>query len=148
MWMYSGPNCPDHSFSTDLDNSEIDIWIRRILALEDHQSSDPSPIPLREWVIIPWVNLLNLCPTFALPNACCVYAQGLGCVCSEPRGVTMPKDVARQETNRADNERHHAWNQRRRVRSTSQAVARAQGEETLSKLGSLGADEEEGEDEE
>jgi hypothetical protein len=60
----------------------------------------------------------------------------------------MPEDVARQETNRADNERQHAWNQRRRVRRTSQAVVRAQGEETLSELGSLGADEEEGEDEE
>jgi hypothetical protein len=34
--------------------------------------------------------------------------HGLGCVRSDPRGVTLPEDVARREANRAVNERQLA----------------------------------------
>jgi hypothetical protein len=100
MLMYLGPTCPDDSFSTELDNAKIGIWIRRILALEAHQNSGPSPIPLREAVIIPWVSPLELAsarfvPTSTIPNVYFVYAHGLGCVHSDPRGVSLPEDVVR-----------------------------------------------------
>jgi hypothetical protein len=58
--------------------------------------------------------------------------QGLGCVRSDPRGVTLPKDVARQEANRVDNKRRQAWNQRRRHRSVARMAVRARGEEAPS----------------
>jgi hypothetical protein len=40
---------------------------------------------------MPWVGLLELAsarfmPISAFPNVYCVYAQGLGCVCSDPLG--------------------------------------------------------------
>jgi hypothetical protein len=61
----------------------------------------------------------------------------------------LPKDVARQEANHADNERCHAQRQRRQVRSTARATATARGEQTPSVSESIGDnDEEEDEDEE
>jgi hypothetical protein len=60
MWMYSGSRCPDRSFSAELDDAEIDTWIRRTLALGAHRNSGPIPIPSREGVVSPWVNLLKL----------------------------------------------------------------------------------------
>jgi hypothetical protein len=56
MWMYPGPSFPDRSFSTKLDNADIDIRVQRILALRAHWNSGPNLIPLREGVIIPWVS--------------------------------------------------------------------------------------------
>jgi hypothetical protein len=32
MWMYSGPSCPDHPFSSELDDKEINTRIRGVLA--------------------------------------------------------------------------------------------------------------------
>jgi hypothetical protein len=69
--------------------------------------------------------------------------QGLGCVHSDPQGGTLPEDSVRREANCANNERWHAWKQRRWLRSAAQAVVRAQGEETLSKSESSRDDEEE-----
>jgi hypothetical protein len=60
MWLYLRPSCPDCSFSVELDDLEIDSWIRRILTLGAHQNSGPSPTPLREAVISPWVSPLKL----------------------------------------------------------------------------------------
>jgi hypothetical protein len=54
MWMYPRPSCPDYSFSVELYNAEIDIRNQRIFALGAHQNSGPSPISLREGVVIPW----------------------------------------------------------------------------------------------
>jgi hypothetical protein len=72
--------------------------------------------------------------------------QGLGYAHSALRGVTLPEDVVRQESNRADNERQQA---RRQLWSATRAAARARGEETPSELESSGdGDEEEDEDEE
>jgi hypothetical protein len=51
MWLYPRPSCPDCSFSAELDDLEIDSWIRRILTLGAHRNSGPSPAPLREGVI-------------------------------------------------------------------------------------------------
>jgi hypothetical protein len=112
MWLYPRPSCPDRSFSAELDNFEIDIQIQRILTLGAHQNSDPSPIPLREGIVIPWMSPLELAfarfvATSTLPNIYCVYVWGLGCVCSNPRGVTLLEDVVRWEANHADNERQH-----------------------------------------
>jgi hypothetical protein len=49
--MYSGPSCPNRSFSIELGDVEIDARIRGILVRGDNQNSGPSPIPLREGVI-------------------------------------------------------------------------------------------------
>jgi hypothetical protein len=54
MWMYPGPSCFDCSFSTKLDDVEINVWIRGILVHGANQNSSPSPCPLREGVISPW----------------------------------------------------------------------------------------------
>jgi hypothetical protein len=65
-------------------------------------------------------------------------------------GVILPEDAARWEANHGNNEWQQAQRQRRQVQSATQAATRAQGEETLSDLESLGdgEDEEEKEDEE
>jgi hypothetical protein len=62
MWTYPRPSCPDRSFSTNLDNAEIDIRIRRILALRENRNYGPSSIPLRERVVISKVSPLELLP--------------------------------------------------------------------------------------
>jgi hypothetical protein len=53
MWVYLGPSCPKRSFSTKLDDAEINAQIRGILVHGADQNSSPSPIPLWEWVINP-----------------------------------------------------------------------------------------------
>jgi hypothetical protein len=60
MWMYLGPSCPDHPFSTELDNTEINTQIRGFLAHEVNQNSSSGPTPLREGVNSPWMSLLEL----------------------------------------------------------------------------------------
>jgi hypothetical protein len=60
IWMYLGPSCSDHSFSAELNNVEIETLVQRILTLEAHRNSSPSPIPLREGVASPWVSPLKL----------------------------------------------------------------------------------------
>jgi hypothetical protein len=75
--------------------------------------------------------------------------QDLRYSCNAPRGVTLPEDAARWETNRAENERQQAQRQRRRLWSATRAATRAWGEETPSEPESSGDDdEEEDEDEE
>jgi hypothetical protein len=68
---------------------------------------------------------------------------------SAPRGVTLPKDVARWEASRADNERQQVRRQRKWLWSTTRAVAKACTgggggglEETFSKPESSGDDDE------
>jgi hypothetical protein len=48
MCMYPGPSFPNRSFSAELDDAEIDAWIRRILVYKVNQNSGPSPVPQRE----------------------------------------------------------------------------------------------------
>jgi hypothetical protein len=60
MWMYPGPSHPDRSFSIELDNAEIDAWNQGILVHGVNRNSGPSPIPLREGAISPWVSPLKL----------------------------------------------------------------------------------------
>jgi hypothetical protein len=40
-------------------------------------------------------------------------------------GFTLPKDAARQEANHVDNERQHAWGQRRQLWSAARSAAGA-----------------------
>jgi hypothetical protein len=60
MWVYPGPSCPNRSFHTELDNAKINTQIRGILVHGAGQNSGPSPIPLMEGVVNPWVSLLKL----------------------------------------------------------------------------------------
>jgi hypothetical protein len=60
MWMYPRPSCSDRSFPVELDDAKIDTRIWRLIALGPHRNSDPSPIPLREGVVNPWVSPLKL----------------------------------------------------------------------------------------
>jgi hypothetical protein len=70
-------------------------------------------------------------------------------VCSTPRGVTLPEDVARWVANHADNERQQVRKQRSRLRNATRMAVRVRGEETPSEPESLGDDnQEEDEDEE
>jgi hypothetical protein len=60
MWMYLGPSCPDHPFSVELDDVEINTWIQGFLPHGADQNSGTGLVPLREGVNIPWVSLLKL----------------------------------------------------------------------------------------
>jgi hypothetical protein len=51
MWIYPGLSCPDCSFSTELDDMEINAWIRGILVHGFNQNSGPSPVSLREGLL-------------------------------------------------------------------------------------------------
>jgi hypothetical protein len=59
MWMYSGPSCPDCSFSVELVDAEVNTRVRRILALEVNRHSGFGLICLWDWVISPWVSSLG-----------------------------------------------------------------------------------------
>jgi hypothetical protein len=149
MWMYPGPGCSDRSFSTKLDNAEIYTQVWRILALGAHWNSGPSPIPLREGVTRPWVSPLKLasarlCQFLPFLLHLLLLCAGSWVHAQRPVGVILPEDSARQEANRANNERWHARKQRRLLRSAARATVRAWGEETPSESKSS-ADEEEGE---
>jgi hypothetical protein len=60
MWVYPGPHCPNRSFFVELDDAKINAQIQVILVHGVSQNSGPSPIPLSEGVINPWVSLLRL----------------------------------------------------------------------------------------
>jgi hypothetical protein len=60
MWMYPGPSCTDCSFSTELDDTEINAQIRGILVQGVNQNSGPSLVPVREGVVSTSVSLLEL----------------------------------------------------------------------------------------
>jgi hypothetical protein len=60
MWMYPGPSCPNRSLSAKLDDVEIDARIQRIHVHEVNWNLGPSPIPLREGAVSPWVSPLKL----------------------------------------------------------------------------------------
>jgi hypothetical protein len=62
--MYSGPNCPDRPFYAELDDMEINNWIRGVFAYGDNQNFGSSTVPLREGVESSWMSLLKL--TFCL----------------------------------------------------------------------------------
>jgi hypothetical protein len=47
MWMYPAPSCPDHSFSAELDDAEINARIWGILVHGANQNPGSSMIPLR-----------------------------------------------------------------------------------------------------
>jgi hypothetical protein len=74
MWMYLGPCCHDHPFSTELGDTDINTWIQKILAHGADQNCGSRPIPLREGVESHWVSLLKLTFTslcqFLLLNPC------------------------------------------------------------------------------
>jgi hypothetical protein len=53
MWRYTGPSYPDHSFSTELADVEVDTRVRRILALGVNQHSSSGPVHLRHEVVSP-----------------------------------------------------------------------------------------------
>jgi hypothetical protein len=44
---------------------------------------------------------------------------------SDPWGITLPEDVARQEANCAENERRRARKQKERLKGVAQAAAKA-----------------------
>jgi hypothetical protein len=69
-------------------------------------------------------------------------------VCSTPRGVTLPEDVARWVANHADNERQQVRKQRSRLRNATCMAVRVRGEETPSEPESLGDDNQEEEEDE
>jgi hypothetical protein len=49
--MYPEPNCPDRSFSIELDDMGINARIQGILVHGANHNPGPSPIPLRGGVV-------------------------------------------------------------------------------------------------
>jgi hypothetical protein len=60
MWVFLGPSYPDRSFSAKPDDAKINAQIQGIIVHGADQDSGPSPTPLWEGVINPWVSLLKL----------------------------------------------------------------------------------------
>jgi hypothetical protein len=60
LWMYLGLSCPDHPFSVELDDTEINTQIRGVLAHGADHNFGSGPIPLREGVDNRCVSLLEL----------------------------------------------------------------------------------------
>jgi hypothetical protein len=60
MWMYPGPSHPDHPFSIELGDMEINTQVRGVLAHEANLNLGFGPVPLRKGVDCPWVSLLGL----------------------------------------------------------------------------------------
>jgi hypothetical protein len=60
MRIYSGPSCPDHPFSTELGDTEINTQIRGVLAHGADLNLGSGLIPLREGIDIPWLSSLGL----------------------------------------------------------------------------------------
>jgi hypothetical protein len=48
--MYPGPSCPDHPFSEELGDAEINTWTHKILAHGADLNPGASPAPLSEGV--------------------------------------------------------------------------------------------------
>jgi hypothetical protein len=48
MWMYSGPSCPDRTFSMKLGDAEINTRIRLVLAHRADLNFGSCSVPLRE----------------------------------------------------------------------------------------------------
>jgi hypothetical protein len=60
MRMYQGPSCPDHPFSVELGDTEINTRIWGILAHGAVMNIGSSLVPLTEGVESPWVSLLEI----------------------------------------------------------------------------------------
>jgi hypothetical protein len=50
IWLYPRPSCPDHPFSEELSDMEINTWIPRVLAHGADLNPEAGPAPLREGV--------------------------------------------------------------------------------------------------
>jgi hypothetical protein len=68
MWMYLGPSYPDHPFSKELGDMEINTRIHRVLAHGVNLNPGYDPTPLREGVDNTCVSPLG--PIF---NSLCQY---------------------------------------------------------------------------
>jgi hypothetical protein len=95
MRMYSGPSCPDRSFSKELDETEINTRIHRVLALGDDLNLRASTAPLMEGVNNTWVSLLKhildcLCQSWFL-NAFLFLCRVLGVLVSPLGESTYPR---------------------------------------------------------
>jgi hypothetical protein len=60
MWMYPGPSCPDCPFSAELNDMEINTWVRGVLARGADLNLGSVSVPLRARVDSPWVSPLGL----------------------------------------------------------------------------------------
>jgi hypothetical protein len=98
------PSCPNHPFSEELSNAEINTCIHRVLTHGVNLNPGAGPTPLREVVDSTRVSLFafafgNLCNLICSwhshpPIGSCVFSQ-----CT--MGVTLPEDAARREVNHA-----------------------------------------------
>jgi hypothetical protein len=53
MWMYPGPSCPDCPFFEELGDTEVNTWVRGVLAHGAILNLGTGPVPLREGVDSP-----------------------------------------------------------------------------------------------
>jgi hypothetical protein len=98
MLTHLGPSCPNRPFSTELDNTEINIRIQGVLTHGADQNFGSGPVPLREGVNNPWVRLLGLTSVFLcqflLLNAYTFLSKILGTCAAPCRGsiISTMKD--------------------------------------------------------
>jgi hypothetical protein len=110
MWLYSRPSCPDHSFSEEWRNAEINTQILNVL---DRGAN------LFE-------SILAAC-VISFSHHACDLAQGLGGAYNAPWGTRMPEDVAQWAVNRALNEVMWAPKEKENVQSVAHRAAEEQG---------------------
>jgi hypothetical protein len=60
MWRYPGLSCPNHFFSIELADADVDTRVRMILALRVNRHSSSGPVPMRDGVSSPWLSSLGL----------------------------------------------------------------------------------------
>jgi hypothetical protein len=103
MLMYPRPSSPNHSFSAELDNIEINTWIRGVRAHGAGKNFDSCSVPLTEGVDSPWVSSTSV--NFYFFNTYAFLCSVL-VTCASPHGrVTLAKDALWPEANHANDER-------------------------------------------
>jgi hypothetical protein len=105
---------------------EINTQIHKILDHRANPNVVSGPVPLREGVASTMFHLLgSILIVYMILSFHCAHGlvQGLRGAHSEPRGVKLPKDVARREANRAHNRWMRAWKVRKEAQSATHRAA-------------------------
>jgi hypothetical protein len=126
---------------------EINTQIHKILDHRANPNVVSGPVPLREGVASTMFHLLgSILIVYMILSFHCAHGlvQGLRGAHSEPRGVKLPKDVARREANRAHNRWMRAWKVRKEAQSATHRAAIVWGEGTPTESKPSDEEEEEG----
>jgi hypothetical protein len=107
MWLYPGPSCPDCPFSEELNVTEVDSWVHKVLDLWVNPNSGAGPAVLQEGVANVRVSTLySILVAFMILSFhwACGLPRGLEGGRGEPCDVDSPKEKVRREVKRASDE--------------------------------------------